>query len=75
MEWILLLIYNCSCQSFEAFKECSQCTNSKCYHRHPNVQICIESIVHKIVIGGASGIMVIVVGNEHGDSSSNPGQD
>ena len=25
--------------------------------------------------GGAHGVMVIVVGNEHGDTSSNPGQD
>ena len=25
--------------------------------------------------GGASGIMVIIVGNGHGDISSNPGQD
>ena len=24
--------------------------------------------------GGARGVMVIVVGNEHGDTSSNPGQ-
>ena len=26
-------------------------------------------------IGGARGVMVIVVGNGHGDSSSNPGRD
>ena len=25
--------------------------------------------------GGASGVMVIVVGNGHGDTSSNPGRD
>ena len=25
--------------------------------------------------GGARGVVVIVVGNEHGDSSSNPGRD
>ena len=25
--------------------------------------------------GGACGVMVIVVGNEHGDTSSNPGRD
>ena len=25
--------------------------------------------------GGARGVMVIVVGNEHGDTSSNPGRD
>ena len=26
-------------------------------------------------IGGARGVMVIVVGNGHGDTSSNPGRD
>ena len=26
-------------------------------------------------VGGARGVMVIVVGNEHGDMSSNPGRD
>ena len=25
--------------------------------------------------GGARGVMVVVVGNEHGDTSSNPGRD
>ena len=33
---------------------------------------------HKIIIqhfGGARGVMVIVVGNGHGDMSSNPGRD
>ena len=28
-----------------------------------------------ILLGGALGVMVIVVGNEHGDTSSNPGRD
>ena len=28
-----------------------------------------------MVIGGARGVMVIVVGNGHGDTSSNPGRD
>ena len=27
------------------------------------------------ILGGARGEMVIVVGNVHGDTSSNPGQD
>ena len=27
------------------------------------------------IFGGARGVMVIVVGNEHGDTSSNPGRD
>ena len=34
--------------------------------------------VYKIItecLGGARGVMVIVVGNGHGDKSSNPGQD
>ena len=29
----------------------------------------------KEIHGGARGVVVIVVGNEHGDTSSNPGQD
>ena len=28
-----------------------------------------------IPVGGARGVIVIVVGNEHGDTSSNPGRD
>ena len=28
-----------------------------------------------VVCGGARGVMVIVVGNGHGDTSSNPGRD
>ena len=27
------------------------------------------------VLGGACGVMVIVIGNGHGDTSSNPGRD
>ena len=27
------------------------------------------------IMGGARGVVIIVVGNEHGDSSSNPGRD
>ena len=30
---------------------------------------------HKFVYGGACGVIVIVVGNGHGDTSSNPGRD
>ena len=26
-------------------------------------------------VGGARGVMVVVIGNGHGDTSSNPGQD
>ncbi len=28
-----------------------------------------------VICGGARGVIVIVVGNEHGDTSSNPGRD
>ena len=28
-----------------------------------------------VLFGGARGVMVIVVGNGHGDTSSNPGRD
>ena len=28
-----------------------------------------------VVLGGAHGVVVIVVGNGHGDTSSNPGPD
>ena len=30
---------------------------------------------HNITIGGARGVVVIAVGNEHSDMSSNPGRD
>ena len=33
----------------------------------------LENKMH--TIGGARGVMVIVVGKEHGDTSSNPGRD
>ena len=29
----------------------------------------------ELFIGGSHGVMVIVVGNEHSDTSSNPGRD
>ena len=28
-----------------------------------------------MVLGGVCGVMIIVIGNGHGDTSSNPGQD
>ena len=31
--------------------------------------------MYKNIHGGARGVMVIVVGNGHGDTSSNPGRD
>ena len=38
------------------------------------VYICVL-IIYVQLPGGASGVMVIVEGNGHGDTSSNPGQD
>ena len=35
----------------------------------------ILSCTYKIEYWGACGVMVIIVGNGHGDTSSNPGQD
>ena len=34
-----------------------------------------EKIIINQLCGGARGVMVIVVGNGHGDTSSNPGRD
>ena len=39
-----------------------------------NVQNFIIALRNKISLGGARGVMVIVVGNGHGDTSSNPGR-
>ena len=36
---------------------------------------CVQVYVLLIMTGGARGVMVIVVGNGHGDTSSNPGRD
>ena len=40
-------------------------------------QICInEEMLHIYVRkGGASGVMVTIIGNGHGNTSSNPGRD
>ena len=35
----------------------------------------VESVRDNDTYGGARGVMVIVVGNGHGDTSSNPGRD
>ena len=32
-------------------------------------------VTHLCTYGGARGVVVIVVGNGHGDTSSNPGRD
>ena len=46
-------------------------------HRDGKVH-CLATSLFQVTItrsGGASGVMVIVVGNGHGDTSSNPGGD
>ena len=35
----------------------------------------LQRLLTVIRFGGARGVMVIVVGNGHGDTSSNPGRD
>ena len=41
-----------------------------------NIYTCIHTYIHTYInIYGARGVMVIVVGNGHGDTSSNPGRD
>ena len=41
-------------------------------HTHTHIYIYIYLYIYK---GGAHGVMVIVLGNGHGDTSSNPGRD
>ena len=38
-------------------------------------QLIIETLLTNSNFGGARGVMVIVIGNEHGDKISNPGRD
>ena len=49
-----------------------------------SLSIAVQAFASRVLIsfyggalgdGSARGVMVIVVGNEHGDTSSNPGQD
>ena len=35
----------------------------------------LQKWITRSIIGGAGGVMVIVIGNEHGDTSSNPRRD
>ena len=39
------------------------------------VSVIYEMQTYQYTYGGARGVVVIVVGNEHGDTSSNPGRD
>ena len=41
----------------------------------PNQLRMVYKRYQQYVFGGARGVIVIVVGNEHGDTSSNPGRD
>ena len=38
-------------------------------------EVILVNDLHIILNGGAGGVIVIVVGNGHGDTSSNPGRD
>ena len=42
---------------------------------HPGIEPWSPGKAIKFKSGGARGVMVIVVGNGHDDTSSNPGQD
>ena len=35
----------------------------------------LKIVINNLFLGGARGVMAIVVGNGHGDTSSNPGRD
>ena len=35
----------------------------------------LDYLLNKSLLGGARGVIVIVVGSGHGDTSSNPGRD
>ena len=50
-----------------AFKSHTEWSHTQC------ISVLTNTILPTIV--GARGVMVIVVGNEHGDTSSNPGWD
>ena len=47
---------------------------TKCVHKSNILGICKNGIWHKIA-NNARGVIVIVAGNEHGDTISNPGRD
>ena len=34
-----------------------------------------QAVAESVLLNGARGVVVIVVGNGHGDTSSNPGRD
>ena len=50
-----------------------------CNNYQIGIVIWNSTIVYKLFLldgnGGACGVMVIIVGNGHGDTSSNPGRD
>ena len=61
---------NCSLQIY--FIVCKQMTSGSFKNIITNYSF-INHIGY--ICGGARGVMVIVVGNGHGDTSSNPGRD
>ena len=46
-------------------------------HGHTSVGRSAKMYLYQLCVknGGARGVMVIIVGNRHGDTSSNPGRD
>ena len=40
-----------------------------------NIFVTFQQNGHKLLSGGARGVMVIIAGNGHGNTSSNPGRD
>ena len=48
--------------------------NANILYKDLNSGFLVSFLMKITVIGGACGVTVIVVGNGHGDTSSNPGQ-
>ena len=40
-----------------------------------SIIVCRLFLLNRNILGGRRGVMVIVVGNGHGDTNSNPGRD
>ena len=50
-------------------------TKEKCHNKLKPYQHSTYQLDYYIRFGGARGVMVIIVGNGHDDTSSNPGRD
>ena len=80
---VSILLYGCTTKTLIKRMEKKRDSNhtrmlqailNKSWRQHPQSPNCPATYLslHK---GGARGVVVIVVGNEHSDSSSNPGRD